>query len=385
MRIAPYTSFILDALRLLAAAGVVFAHLDNSGLFPGAAALQAYGGCFVVTFFVLSGYVIAATTNPTRADGFRYFATRFARLWTVALPALLLAFLLQEIGGRVAPASFAEFDRGHAPLRYLLAATFSNEFWFVSAGPPMVLPVWSLAYEFWFYALFGIGVYIRTVRLRALAMLLTGVVAGPKILALLPIWLLGVAAWKSVQYRHVSERWAFTILGSSGSLLIGLVIAHPRWPGGIGFAPWFFSGAWFSDWLFGIGIAGLIVGFDARLHSCPVPPRLSAVVRRGAGVSFSLYLLHYPLMVFCAALLPYDRSNVVHVAGILALIFLLVYLFGSVFEPQRKTWAPRLEAMMRLLWPSSSSVAARVTSPRATVAVTSIVPGIPEKTRDSRQ
>ena len=384
MRIAPYTSFFLDVLRLLAAIGVVFAHLDNSGLYPGAGALQTYGGCFVVTFFVLSGYVITATTDPTRSDCYRYFATRFARLWTVALPALLIGLLLQEIGVRVAPSFFAEFDRGHALLRYLLAALFANEFWFVSAGPPMVLPVWSLAYEFWFYALFGIAVYIRTLWIRAMALLLTAMLVGPKILALLPIWLLGVAAWKSVRYRRVSERWAPMILGLSVTLLAGLVIAHPRWPGGIGFAPWFFSGAWVSDWLFGIGIAGLIIGIDARFHSCPVPAHLSAVVKQGAGVSFSLYLLHYPLMVFSAGLLPYDRSNAIHVSGVLAFIFLLVYIFGSIFEPQRKTWVPRLETMMRLLRSRSSSVEARAPLPCASVAVADLVGDLTDTERDSR-
>ena len=347
MRIPPFTSFFLDGLRFLAALGVVFVHLGNSRLAPGWAALQAFGGCFVVAFFVLSGYVIAATTNPARSDATHYFAVRLARLWTVALPALLITFLLQKIGDRFDPAFFATFNRGHSALRYFLAAVFANEFWFSSAGPPINLPVWSLAYEFWFYVLFGIFVFVKRPPLRNLALTAVCVVVGPKILALLPIWLAGAGAWRIARHRHALERWALWIAGGSVALMAWLVIEHPRWPGQIGFAPWFFSGAWFSDGLFGLGIAGLIVGIDARFHSRPVPRVLNTVIKQGAGVSFSLYLLHYPLMVFCAAFLPYDPSSPTEVAGVLALVLAVVYLFGSLFEPQRRQWAPRLEALLR--------------------------------------
>ena len=264
-----------------------------------------------------------------------------------ALPALVVAFVLQIIGDQLAPGFFSGFDRGYSLLRYVLTALFANEFWFTSTGPPMDLPVWSLAYEFWYYTLFGIAVYVRRPLLRALALLLICGIVGPKILLLFPIWLLGVAVWQSIRFRQVFERWALVIIGASAALMAALVILHPRWPGGIGFAPWFFSGAWISDWLFGLGIAGLIVGVDARFHSRAVPRVLNAAVKTGAAVSFSLYLLHYPLMVFCAAFLPYDPSNPGQVAGVLALVFLVVYAFGSIFEPQRKPCALRFEAIAR--------------------------------------
>ena len=359
MRINPFTSCALDALRLFAAFGVVFAHLDNSRLYPGTAVLQSYGGCFVVVFFVISGYVIAATTDPSRCDVVRYYAIRLGRLWTVAIPALLLALVLQMVGGCVNPQFFATFDRGHSMLRFGLAAIFANEFWFASSGPPMVLPVWSLAYEFWYYVLFGIFVYVRKHLSRALALLLVCAIAGPKILALLPIWLLGAMAWRIADYRSLYERWARPLIGFSTLLVLSLVWAHPRWPGKIGFAPWFFSGAWISDWLIGIGVAGVIVGMDALFHSRPVPRQLNKIIKRGAGVSFSLYLLHYPLMAFAAGVLPYDHSSAIHVAGVLTLIFVVVYFFGSYFEPKRKQLAVQLEVPIRSLWTRFGMLAGR--------------------------
>ena len=364
MRIAPFTSTFLDSLRLLAALGVVFVHLGNSKLVPSAIAQQAYGGFFVVAFFVLSGYVIAATTNSARSDGVRYFSVRLARLWTVAIPALLVAFLLEKVGTSLAPEHFAEFNRGHSLLRYLLAATFSNEFWFFSAGPPMDLPVWSLAYEFWYYVLFGLAVFVKAPVMRSLLLAVTCAVIGPKILALFPIWLLGTLAWRLAACRQAWERWAPLLIGSSVSLLLFLVIAHPRWPGEIGSAPLFFSGAWISDWLCGLGVAGLIVGCDARFHSCTVPPIANAIIKRGAGVSFSLYLLHFPLMVFCAAFLPYNPSSPVQVGAILVLVLFTVFCFGSFFEPQRKPWAPRLEALMRAAIGNFGSPAIGIAGPK---------------------
>ena len=368
MRIAPFTSTFLDGLRFLAALGVVFSHLDNSRLVPGAAALQAYGGYFVVAFFVLSGCVIAATTDPGRSDGVRYFAVRLARLWTVALPALFVAFVLQIIGEQLAPGFFFGFDRGYLWLRYFLAAMFANEFWFASAGPSMDVPVWSLAYEFWYYVIFGIAVYVRKPLARSLSLLLVFGIVGPKILALFPIWLLGVGVWQSMRFRGIFESWAIVIIGGAAALMTALVIMHPRWPGGIGFPPWFFSGAWISDWLFGLGIAALIVGVDARFHSRPVPRALNAAIKQGAGVSFSLSLLHYPLMVFCAAFLPYDPSSPGQVAGVLALVFLIVYTFGSLFEPQRKPCALRLEALARTLSRHFLPIAEPATGLHATAA-----------------
>ena len=372
MRIAPFTSFFLDGLRLLAALGVVFAHLDNSRLVPGAATEHAYGGFFVVAFFVLSGYVISATTDSARFDGVRYFSVRLARLWTVALPALLVAFLLEKAGARLAPDHFGGFDRGHSPLRYLLAATFANEVWFFSAGPPMDLPVWSLAYEFWYYVLFGLAVFVKAPLMRALCLTVICAIVGPKILVLFPVWLLGTVAWRIARSRQAWERWAPLVIGLSAALLLGLIIVNPRWPGEIGSAPLFFSGAWFSDWLCGLGIAGLIVGIDARFHSRSVPRAVNAIIKQGAGVSFSLYLLHYPLMVFFAGLLPYDRSSPVQIGGVLVLVFLVVYLFGSFFEPQRKPWAPRLEALMRGRMRQLCAVPDGSIGPRATEAVATI-------------
>ena len=348
MRIAPLTSLFLDGLRSVAAIGVMFAHLDNSRLVPGAGGLQPYGGFFVVAFFVLSGFVISATTNRQQSDGVRYFAARLARLWTVALPALLVAFLLQKVCEAISPSFIGNFDRGHSDLRYLLSATFSNELWFTSSGPPMILPVWSLAYEFWYYVIFGIAVYVRQRYVQIIGLLVIFGFVGPKILALLPVWLIGVGAWKTTRFRETLTQWVPWIVGGSVTLLTALIVKHPRWPDEIGYAPWFFSGAWISDSIFSLGIAGLIVGVDAGLYGCHVPRVWSVIIRRSAGVSFSLYLLHFPLMVSCAALLPYNSASYLSVALILCLILVIVYLFGVIFEPQRKKWTPRLELTMRV-------------------------------------
>src|SRR5687768_14024227 len=97
-RISSSTSLFLDFLRLTAAFGVVLGHLGNTGLAPSADQLRGYGEVFVTAFFVLSGYVIAATASKGNTDGISYVAARLARLWTVALPCLLLSFCLEWIG-----------------------------------------------------------------------------------------------------------------------------------------------------------------------------------------------------------------------------------------------------------------------------------------------
>lgn len=353
MRISPFTSLFLDALRLFAALGVVFSHLHGSHLAPSADALKPYGHFFVIMFFVLSGYVIAATTDAKRSDAVRYFSVRLARLWTVAIPSLLVAFLLEKIGPAVAPGFFAEFDRGYSFLRQVLAVTFTNELWFISAGPPMNLVVWSLAYEFWYYVIFGIAVFVRQPMWRLWGLIAVCAIVGPKILVLFPAWLMGAAIWWLKDEGRPGEHRGWWIGGLSIGLILAMVIVHPHWPGEIGGPPWFFSGSWLSDTCFGIGVAGLIWSCDRQFQKSRVSHGLEVVIRRGAGVSFSLYLLHFPLMTFLAGVLPYDRTNPVQVGGILAFVFLIVYAFGSVFEPLRKPWALRFERTIRSLLPTA--------------------------------
>jgi peptidoglycan/LPS O-acetylase OafA/YrhL len=349
VRISSFTSWFLDLLRVVAAVGVVLSHLGTTKLAPGVAWLQPFGHLMVVCFFVLSGFLIAASVSGKNVGGARYAALRLGRLWSVAIPCLLVTLLLQLLAENLAPAQFSAFERGHPLLRYGLVAFFLNEVWFSSAGMAFNSPVWSLAYEAWYYALFGVVVFVRNPVWRIGLLAGLALVAGPKILLLFPIWLLGVGLWKVFQWRASLRAWAWPVLVLSVTTIMSWIAVHPRWPAAVGHEPWFFSAAWASDFVFGLAIAGLILGVDLIWGVRKPAPAIDATVRAAANVSFTLYLLHFPLMAFTAMVLPYDRASGWHVGAILVGIFAVVFAFGSWIEPQRKAWTAKIEAAIRAL------------------------------------
>ncbi len=87
--LTPAFSLYLDLVRVLSAAAVVAAHFAYTGaVAPGAWGVASeMGREAVIVFFVLSGFVIAASTSQRRPDGRAYALSRLARLYSVALPA----------------------------------------------------------------------------------------------------------------------------------------------------------------------------------------------------------------------------------------------------------------------------------------------------------
>ncbi len=341
MRIKPFTSFALDVLRVLAAFGVVINHFAVTGLIP---TLDFhFGHLLVVCFFVLSGLVIAATSDPHRTTLTRYFSLRLARLWSVALPCLALTLLLEIVGRHLAPAHHANFDRGSILIRYLMTALFINESGSWSAGPPTNSPVWSLPYEAWYYVLFGVARFVKPRPARYLLLLLAGILAGPKILLLMPAWLLGVLVWHLIKNPSMVRPWRFALLLVSLGITASILNFEPYWPQAIDGKPWFYSASYLSDFAFGCSIAGLILAIDLIWGNYPAPPKLSKLVRDLAGVSFTFYLLHYPLMIFAAGVIPSQSRTPLFLGTVLTFIAALIYGIGKVIEPQRKPFAIFLE------------------------------------------
>ena len=144
---------------------------------------------------------------------------------------------------------------------------------------------------------------------RTSALASAGLLAGPKIILLLPVWLLGVAAW----------RWRTALPAGLGAPMIAASVAgfialeaiggqhsflHPgsRW------LPPEFSA---YDYILGAIVALFIVGLaNARL---PMPAGwLNRMVHALAGTTFGLYLLHFPLLNFFATVVPGPPDGFMH-------------------------------------------------------------------------
>jgi peptidoglycan/LPS O-acetylase OafA/YrhL len=98
-----FVSIYLDLFRFLAAMGVFLFH---AGMYPLSSGILPYiyfNHELVVIFFVISGYVIAASAARPDRTLANYSADRLARLTSVVIPALVLTYFLAAIGSSVSP------------------------------------------------------------------------------------------------------------------------------------------------------------------------------------------------------------------------------------------------------------------------------------------
>ena len=82
---------------------IVHANYDRfTGGLPVVWRISHLGNDAVMVFFVLSGFVIAYVANSKEKTIESYFISRFARLYSVVLPALILTIIFDYFGSRIA-------------------------------------------------------------------------------------------------------------------------------------------------------------------------------------------------------------------------------------------------------------------------------------------
>lgn len=337
----PAVSVYLDAWRAFAAFGVMLGHVGLPWFSATGAVFPNLGHELVIVFFFLSGFVIADATLGRNRGAIDYAAARLARMYSVVLPALALT-ALAVLAARTEPELGVAVLRGNESVRLALCAVFLQEAWFLSASPATNAPLWSLGYEFWFYVLFGLWVFVRDARWRWSLLLLVVALVGPKVLLLLPVWLTGVAAWW-LQTRFAPSRLiAAGIAGVSGALLLTLWVNGWCFPGGpLAVAPWFYSGRWGSDLLLGALFGAHVLGCGWFWRNTSVPAPIERPVRAAAGLTFSLYAYHYPLLVLGVALPFYDPRRPAHVLGLVLGVLAAIALLHHFTEGRRRAWRER--------------------------------------------
>jgi len=345
------TSIYLDLVRFLAAVAVLLTHLAYKR-FTGGLIIEwrTYGNDAVMVFFVLSGYVIAHTV-ATRDREFRpYLLNRCARLYSVAIPAIVLTLVLDHVGKAISPAMYDGFwYQGSDPLgRVLHALSFTNELWFNSVRLFTNGPYWSLGYEFWYYMLFAAAFFLRG-RQRVFWVAAVMLLIGPKILLLFPIWLLGVWVHRVNTTRTLGAGAGWTLFLGSYALYglfraAGLrdTLLHLTYDL---LGKRFVEGelTWSNEFLSAYVIGALVAANFIGMHalSAQLAPALSRgerVIRDWAGYTFSIYLFHYPILQFLAAVLPIRPSEAWSGVMLFVLTLALCRLLGNYTE-QRKDLA----------------------------------------------
>lgn len=342
----------LDLTRATAAVLVLLSHSrafflvdydDVAGhrsiLIKGLYFLSGFGHQSVMVFFVLSGFLISGSVVKAVEGGSwtwaGYALHRWTRLFVVLAPCVVLTVGLDAVAIEWTRSAFYAGDPGtmfgSGPPRggvSLAASTVVGNLLFLQTMVVPVLgsngPMWSLANEFWYYVLFPLGFLAwarRRNRLEAgayavLGSVIAAVILTPAVLALFPVWLFGslvVLTQRAPAVRRVTR--AVPTLVACG-LLFAAALTAARLE--------ILRGPW-GDALLGVAYTGLMSCLLARTGAGNPVLRVSD---RIAAMSFSLYLLHFPLLAFIHAVVFHDHRAQPDALGVLTWLGVSAVVFA---------------------------------------------------------
>jgi peptidoglycan/LPS O-acetylase OafA/YrhL len=305
-----------DAFRFLAALVVLFGHARAAlWVDPDQAVVLSWwaksvyfvaglGHAAVMVFFVLSGFWITQSVErlaPHERFWAEYLTDRWSRLLIVILPALL-------VGGALDLAGAGLFD---GPIYFdglgahnvfknvydcLTPAVFLGNLLFLQGFTNVApfgsnTPLWSLAFEFWYYVWFAALALAARRRFSPVLLSLALALLSPRLATGFLVWMVGsMLFYADRRYDEHSRSRPFRTLGfvicGGLALLAALVAARMHWlPEPI------------SDLVVGVSFAGF--GWGLLGGAVRFPNRLLPLLSRyGAKSSFSLYVIHYPLINF---------------------------------------------------------------------------------------
>ena len=323
------------------------------------------GHQWVIVFFVMSGYLVGGSVlrsvKAGRWSWRRYLLDRLSRLYIVLLPALLLGGAIDWAGMHMKGTEAVYTGQSgmhalsinvHATLT--LPALLGNSLFLQTIALPGMGgrqvplfgsngPLWSLCNEFWYYIAFPLLVLLlakgrswSTRAICALGLVAWGWFVGANVAWLAIPWLMG-ATIAYIPTLRTARPWmrGLAIVFALALLGAGLALGKAR------------------DTLPSNLVLGVVVTFLiwVILH-CATAPLPSLYVRashRAARSSYTLYLVHLPMLIFLKASLHLPRalpSWHVCAVRVVLLIVILVYaqlvyeLFEKNTERVRDTMKP---------------------------------------------
>jgi len=317
--------------------------------------LTGLGHQAVVVFFVLSGYFVGGAVAKASAQGrwsWRHYGlNRMSRLWVVLVPALVLTLVWDGLGRTLGGGT--GYDGGFTNLIHMgqpaiadigpIAFLKNLCFLMTIAGPVYGsnAPLWSLAYEFWYYLMFplaflALGRGPLGVRLGYFVLFGACVALLPGILvAMGSIWLMGYGAYElgrrpaGALLRHS----AFFALALAAFVAVLALVRRGSLAGG--------------DYWLGLSFACAVPFLS---QDSQVPRWYRFVAEKLSNLSYTLYLVHFPVLAFCFYLWRLPRLsqptplNSLIFAALCALLLGYATLVWWCFErrtDQVKAWAAR--------------------------------------------
>jgi peptidoglycan/LPS O-acetylase OafA/YrhL len=348
--LAPAPSILLDIVRFLAALTVAIGHVSQGYFTTGwPPILMSFAEGAVSVFFILSGFMIRYITTVKYGDLRRYTADRVARIYSVALPAIALTILFDLLSSHFNPAYYAanfgpaarattHLSPIHALLsqtwvlgliRIVISLAMLSQSWFHDSSPLSNSPFWSLSYECVYYALFGIALYLRGKK-RIIACIVVFLLIGPTIFLMFPLWLLGCAAYDAYQdgalkRNSIAKLVGFSLLSIAGVHGSRALIDHFH-------LHWFYIGRLVPSMdIVAIVTAAILTPLCIATRNLQISEDHFAVwiIRKVAAATYPLYLIHFPLFVLLAAIVPYPHASLWAKLALLATALTLSLLLSG--------------------------------------------------------
>lgn len=341
-------SLYLDFVRFFAACLVVLSHLAKNSVFPADITpfIPDFGREAVIMFFVLSGFVIAYTKEHKHKTIDHYCIARLTRIYSVALPILLLTVVLDLIGLKYNPEAYSALYQYEKLYVYIpLHLAFLGEIWTLSEQPFTVAPYWSLGYEVWYYVFFIFFGFYSGFK-RWLLCLLTIMFFGYKLLLLLPVWLAGVYLYKYrylIKLKSIVARVVFClsltciILFEFYDIDASLLALGERiWP--FYSLPLGSAVSYLADYVMCILV---IINFYTAQHlSFKTLHLIKGGIIKMSSYTFTLYLLHAPVMIFVLRNTGAIEASYLGALISIVAIFISTFIVGELTEKRKHIFKP---------------------------------------------
>ena len=331
-------SLYLDFIRFSAAMFVFLYHSGNFHKFENI--FFKMGHEAVVIFFVMSGFIIAFCQDTKEKTLKTYFINRASRIYSVAIPAVVLTFGLDMVGSYISPEAYGDhFD--YPAIRFFSSLLFTNELWTVSIQSFSNVPFWSINYEVWYYVMFAALFYANKHAFPLLIFIC--LIAGPKILMLAPCWWIGVWIYKKNPCQYLDFKTNVVIFIASivfylmfikmGMSYIGWDL-FDEWVGSDIFREFAFSIYFITDYLLTVIVCANFS--SARIIFSQLnytENSITKAIRYLANLTFALYLLHQPLLNFFNVFFEsYQLTEQLNYYVIVTCTLVLVLIIGHPIE-----------------------------------------------------
>jgi peptidoglycan/LPS O-acetylase OafA/YrhL len=297
----------------------------------------------VMVFFVLSGFLIGGKNlERAKADSFHfssYCIDRISRLYVVLLPAVFIGYFLDVIGSSYFPeAGLYNLFSYHIITEHLDTSILIGNLLMLQSFYTTVIgsnfPLWSLSFEFWFYLLFGLLILSifgnkqdKSKYWYLILSVIIVLILGYKFILYFLIWCIGLSV--AFLNKKIIKNPIIALI-----LFISVLIISRFDLITIQYLPDLLTAI-----SFGIFLLSMKEVNNSFLYKTK---KINSVL---AGFSYSLYLLHYPLILFLISVWVsiFQISNfsneyqpnsvgIVIYLSIMIIIFTIAYAFSLVTE-----------------------------------------------------